>query len=79
MIKFSSSTIPRNIGIDYFHTKLIAFYEFCDEGRLSYFYNGSIDEALGFLQSIGFADIEIIGEVPFDSGWFMLPRLQSDR
>jgi hypothetical protein len=78
MIKFFSSTIPRNISIDYFHSQVIAFYEFCDEGRLSYFYNGSIDDALVFLQSIGFADIEITDEeVPFDSDWFMRPRLQS--
>jgi hypothetical protein len=77
MIKFISSTIPRDIDIRFFWDKEVAFYEARGEEDFSeyiYLYNGSMDKAIPFLSSIGFSDINIIEEVDYTSGYFLVRR-----
>ncbi len=78
MIKFISSTIPRDIDIRFFWDKEVAFYEARGEEDFTeyiYLYNGPMDDkAVPFLSSIGFADIEIIGEVDYTSEYFLVRR-----
>ena len=76
MIKFISSTIPKDIDISFFWEKKVAFCETNGEDIIEYIYlyNGSIDKAIPFLSSIGFCNIQIIGEIDYTSEYFAVKK-----
>lgn len=74
MVVFSSSTIPKNIDIQFFYDKTLAFSEVGEYGDYKYFYFGELTGAKDFLQGIGFQDVQILAIDLDKDGFFLLKR-----
>jgi len=78
MVIFSSSTIPKDINIQFFYDKILAFSEVGEYGDYKYFYFGEPTGAKDFLRGIGFQDVQILAIDLDRDGFFLVKRTAQD-